>query len=105
MEHDKNGNGLSISKLIDLLQVVVMCAVLPWGVWVTTTIYSYQAELKECKTWRTARPTFLSLSEANLMRMQTKEELRDELGKKLDKLMADVADMKLELTRHMAIKP
>ena len=97
-------NGVSIGRIIDVLQIMVMAFVIPWGVWVSNMIYLHAGEIKECKSWRSARPAFMSPADGNLLKLQTKEELRVEITAKLDKIAEDLTAMRLELTKHLATK-
>lgn len=88
--HEVQEKGM-LDKILDLLKLVFTIAVLPWGIWVTNTIYLHQQEIKECKTWRGMRPEFATKDAVDLKLLQNEKEQRQWLNLKMDSILSSIA--------------
>lgn len=96
-------NGV-ISRVLQFGQMLVLAAVLPWGVWVTGQIYGLAAGQAQLEQWKMAREktSVATMTDVELARLKVKDELMQTISLKLDAMMIKLNDVDVKLTRHEA---
>jgi hypothetical protein len=110
---DKNEtkpNG-TVTRILQFGQMLVLGAVLPWGVWVTGQIYALNTEHAQFRQWKDTREksSIATMTDVELARLKTKDELQGIISAKLDDVIKKLNELDVKLTRHEAsagfIKP
>lgn len=96
-------NGV-VTRVLQFGQLIVLGAVLPWGVWVTGQIYGLAATTAQFDQWRQSREkaAVATMTDVELARMKVKDEVLATMTLKLDSIAMKLADIDVKLTRHEA---
>lgn len=116
MKSPEEEDGRKLSEvLLKWGQLIVTAAVIPWGVWVTNTIYLHNMEIRQCEEWRRQRPDFVTKSDQELQLLRKEKELRDVFSARIDASFTELrnnqqavlerlAAIDKKLAEHMAVK-
>ena len=84
------------SALIGIVTVIVI----PFGIWVVQSIHILELGQTKVDGWISIGPRFTS-NDADKLRLQTEQEMRMEIGSKLDNMNVELANMRRMLEAHM----
>lgn len=106
IEASKGNGELRWWKILQVLCSIALVTILPWGVWVTKQINNMDVEQARFKEWR-EQSVDHDLRDADRLRLQIKDEIRSEIGVKLDQLSgkldyvrSDMSELKYQLGQH-----
>lgn len=102
-KQESKPNGV-VSRVLQFGQMLVLAAVLPWGVWVTGQIYGLSAGQAQLEQWKASREkaSVATITDVELARLKTKDELMQSISMKLDAIQIKLSDVDVKLTRHEA---
>lgn len=94
----------TLGRVLQFGQLLVIGAILPWGVWVTGQIYGLNAFNAECRQWRSSREKaqVATVTDVELARLRVKEDIMATINSKLDTILVTVNALDVKLTRHEA---
>lgn len=103
-EQAKTING-TVSRILQFGQLVVLGAVLPWGVWVTGQIYGLQTSVAQQEQWRVGREktSIATMTDLDNARLRVKDEMLTILTAKIDEVSKTVNDIDKRLREHDAM--
>lgn len=109
MERQEPKPNGTISRILQFGQMIVLGAVLPWGVWVTGQIYALNSSAAQFEQWKSSREkaAVATMTDVELSRLKVKDELQASIALKLDNVITKLNDLDVKLTRHEAatLKP
>lgn len=91
--------------------MLVIGAFLPWGVWVTSTIFATQTQIAQLEDWRKSRDkaaiaTITDVEivkrDVELARLKVKDELMTAMATKMDAVLDKLNAIDKAITKHMA---
>jgi hypothetical protein len=102
----KNGEG-RFWKLLQIATSVLLTAVtiivVPFGIWTVQSIHSQEMKMVDFESWKNQGPRFTS-TDAERLRLMTKDEIRNEISAKLNKMddrlesmTRDISEIKVTL--------
>ena len=99
-------------KWLAVFQTIAIMVILPWSTWVTSQIFQHDGRLMLVEKWQESRPKFVTSSEQEVALLRSQETLRKErdalfqgIQIRLDKLLDNQQEIRLELVKHTAGKP
>lgn len=90
------------AKWISVIQQIVTLIFLPWAGWVCAMIFAHSLAIKDLQTWRDGRPKFATQEQVNLAIIENEKQLREKLTVKLDELLRNQSDLKVQATTMQA---
>lgn len=100
-ENRPNG---TVSRILQFGQMLVLGAVLPWGVWVTGQIYGLTSTQAQLLQWKESREkaAVATMTDVELARLKVKDEVMTTISMKLDAVIIKLNEVDAKITRHEA---
>lgn len=90
------------AKWMSIIQQIVTLIFLPWAGWVCAMIFAHSLAIKDLQTWRDGRPKFATQEQVSLAVIEGEKQLREKLTLKLDALLQNQQDLKVQATTMQA---